>query len=151
MKRSVSAGLVALVTMLAGTVAPSASWADASQYDGTYTGYLACDALPHQSPLREKMAVDVSHGQVQYARDVMDPGAPGQHLGVREAGKGTVSDDGAVSITGSVGGRDWDYKASYQGQITGTTMELAGVQNWNLPKTYGGGKFTRPCKIHATK
>jgi len=137
--------LAVLLTCALLTVTSQSLTASPSDYDGTYSGTIECDALPGQEPLRnEQFPLEFKNGQAQYERDVRKANST-VPIGVTAQGKGTVSPDGDVSLTETAVGKGWSFEATYRGQFDGKTAQLSGAQHWRLPDT--GEPYTRPCTI----
>jgi hypothetical protein len=137
--------LVVLLACALLTVSSQSLAASPSDYDGTYSGSIECDALPGQEPLRnEHFPVEFKNGQAQYERDVRKANTA-TPSGVTAKGKGTVSPDGDVSLTETAVGKGWDFEATYRGRFDGKTAQLSGAQHWHLQGT--GAPWTRPCTI----
>ena len=150
MRHSVSGGLVVLLGMFAGWASPPVSVAGGPpQYDGQYTAFLSCDALPQEAPMRNQpFTLGIVGGDLTWDRAVRMPNGV-TPTGVTEHAKGAVSPDGKVSVSGSAGNSQWSFKSSFQGQFDGTTLHLTGTQVWKLPSETASGTFTRACTVSA--
>jgi hypothetical protein len=131
------------VALVLGASAGASAGAD--DYDGSYSGVIRCEAIPGQTTgrLQTDFTMKVAAGKVEYQRPVLQPTSR-VRTGVIERGTGTVSPEGAISLIGGASGRDWNYEASYQGRVTGTSVQLSGSQLWRLP---GRAEHSRPCTI----
>jgi hypothetical protein len=122
---------------------------EGQSYDGRYTGFISCDAIPGQTvqQLKTEFAMTVASGQAEYQREVLRPTGPGR-LGVTERGTGPVSPTGEVSLTGAAGAQTWNYEATYTGRIDGRGLRLSGTQLWHLPNR---APHSRPCTVAVTR
>jgi len=142
-----SARLQILLAAFAVLVAlPVSLAAGATEYDGKYTGQMACDAIPGTTvkALRIDFLLRITDGRGQYEREVLS-GDLGTRTGIFERGSGTVSPSGEAVLTGSAGGQGWKYDAIYRGQIAGKNLRLAGTQQWT--QRAGATTYARPCTI----
>jgi hypothetical protein len=116
------------------------------QYDGSYTGTIACDQIPGytRGPLKAGFFLKIADGQAEYERWHVRPTAAG--LDVTERGTGTVSSQGEVALTSETGGVA--YQATYRGQIEGKLLRLSGVQVWQLPDKVN---YERSCTIAVSR
>jgi hypothetical protein len=117
-----------------------------AQYDGSYTGTIACDQIPGHTrgPLKAAFFLKIGGGEAEYERWHVRPAAAG--LDATERGTGTVSSTGEVSLTSETGGVA--YQATYRGQIDGKLFRLSGVQVWQLPDKMN---YKRPCTITVSR
>jgi len=137
--------LVLLLTCVLLAVASPSLAASSTNYDGTYSGHISCDAMPGAGPLQnEQFPLVFKNGQAQYVRAVLQANAA-TPSGVTAQGKGTVSPDGDVSLTETAEGQGWGFEATYRGRFDGKTARLSGAQRWRLAGT--GVPYTRPCTI----
>ena len=120
----------------------------ATEYDGSYSGIITCDALPGDKPLRTEFVMKIADGRAQYEREVLQANTT-IPAGIAERGSGTVSPSGELVLTGSAIGPRWRYQATYRGQIAGKTLRLTGAQQWQLPTS--GASHTRPCTIAVSR
>ncbi len=120
----------------------------ATEYDGSYSGIITCDALPGDKPLRTSFLLKIDDGRARYEREVLQANTT-IPAGVTERGSGTVSPSGELVLTGAATGPRWKYQATYRGQIAGKTLRLTGTQQWQLPVS--GAAHTRPCTITVSR
>jgi hypothetical protein len=139
-KMSVIGAFVVLASALTGV---------ASDYDGEYTGYITCAAIPGQTAqsLKTDFALKIAGGKVDYQREVLRPNDTGR-MGVTERGRGTVSASGEVSLSGSATGTGFSFDATYRGQVNGRTLQLEGTQLWQLPRRPA---HSRACTISVAR
>jgi hypothetical protein len=116
------------------------------QYDGSYTGTIACDQIPGytRGPLKAGFFLKIAGGQAEYERWHVRPAAAG--LDPTERGTGMVSSTGEVSLTSETGAVA--YQATYRGQIDGKLVRLSGIQVWQLPDKVN---YERPCTIAVSR
>jgi hypothetical protein len=118
------------------------------QYDGSYTGTIACEEIPEytRGPLRSGFFLKIAGGQAEYERRHVRPTGAG--LPDTERGTGTVSSKGEVALTSETSGVGGAYQATYRGQIDGKSLRLSGIQVWLLP---GKANHQRPCAIDVSR
>ena len=116
-----------------------------SQYDGSYTGTLACDQIPgHTSgPLKVAFFLTINGARAEYERWHVRPPAG---LDFTERGSGTVSSTGEVSLMCENCGVA--YQATYRGRVDGKHLHLSGIQVWQFPDK---GDYQRPCAIAVSR
>jgi hypothetical protein len=118
--------VLALATASLGAPVP------AQALDGTYAGFINCEAIPGttQRPLRSSLTLRVSGTSATYERE-MRATKGDQPTGQFERGKGTVTPAGAITLSGSGQNEGSQVHATYTGTVSGGTARLSGTQTWS--------------------
>ncbi len=118
--------------------------ASAQSLDGTYAGFIMCDAIStkYPKPLRGPFKMMISGGKVTYERQIFSP--TGQPTGFFERGGGSINPSGTITLAGKAQVSDGGATTSYTGTIAGGVARLSGTQNWT--KT-GDRKCTIEAKL----
>jgi hypothetical protein len=153
----VAVGLAAVAAIIAVTAAfyawdsqqarPSGPFPKVTLYDGAWTGAISCDQVSFtRNPLRTTVAIGVQDGIASFSRPVYQP--DGSAIAGHETGKGTVAQNGAISIA-----TIWPYPTqrtftgSYSGYLRDNRGELRGVQTFR----YGQTTEDRDCVIEISR
>jgi osmotically-inducible protein OsmY len=120
--------------------------ARAAPPDGKWTGEISCAKLSFTKGVAKvPMDLTVSDGKAAYRREVMN--ADGSRIVGTEEGTGTVTSDGAISLTATwksaTEGARYNYTASYSGKLSDGQGTLSGTQIWS----FDGKTENRSCSI----
>ena len=99
-----------------------------SRADGTYPGFLVCEALAFVPASRDPVILEVAGGRATLSRT----------SGGRESASGAVG-GGQLVLTGGGAG----FTSRYAGEVGGRGGLLTGVQTW----TRSGGTHRRACQL----
>jgi hypothetical protein len=115
--------------------------------DGTWQGRIRCEAAGSLGPLSAPIKITVAGTQARYERPVMNPADTSKVLAT-ETGGGTLSPDGQVRMSGTVGGATWRQDTVISGRMTRPGTTLGGnVTTFNRGNNAG---VERRCTITVT-
>ena len=122
----------------------------AQSYDGTYSGTIACDPIPGVTagPLKTLFTMRVAGDVITYEREVIRPTGEAP-LGITETGRGSITAERELILTGTAKGRTFHSDATYRGKFTGDAIRLTGAQVWTYAEK--PTPHTRPCTVELTK
>ena len=99
----------------------------AQSYDGTYSGTIACDPIPGVTagPLKTVFTLRVAGDVITYEREVIRPTGEAP-LGMTETGRGSITAERELILTGTAKGRTFRIDATYEENLPATPFASPG-------------------------